>query len=540
MRPGRRHGWIAGGLVLAVSLLPLRGLWLAPGPPMEEGFMLVFPELVLRGMVPNRDFLHLYGPGSLWVLAAVYKVFGTTLQVQRAVGFLQLLGIVFGVFALLRPWGWRLATLGAATAAVVILPPTGLTAMAWVGAVALGLWSVALGLRGRVIPAGLLAGAALLYRPDLAVAVGASGIVIFLGLAGADRRRYVLASMAGVAPFLVHLVMAGPGNVIRGMLYEPVVQLRGGRSLPLPPSFDDLDGFLQRAGRLDEPPWPLPAPSSPVQLALWLFLLVAAAAVVVAVGAVVFRRRGDRWLLAAGLFAAGLLPQAMQRPDSTHLAWVSCVGFGLLPAALAELLRWRDPGRRRWAPVVAGLVPLLLLLWVLPHFTFRSYTDVAAQGLGLRDRRVGTMRSGNRIFYYGRADAVAAVDALLPEVRRVSKPGDRLFVGTGDLRKTPYSEAFLYYLLPELVPATRYIEMDPGVANAKGSGMADDLASADVVVLSSIRDDWNEPNDSRRFGSEESTKVLERDFCLDRSYGRGLFGRGLYELYVRCDRTGRP
>jgi hypothetical protein len=503
---------------------------------MEEGFMLVFPELVLHGMVPNRDFLHLYGPGSLWVLAAIYKVLGTTLQVQRAVGYLQLLGVVFGVFALLRPWGWRLALLGATTAAVVILPPTGLTAMAWVGAVALGLWSVALALRGRLVAAGLLAGAALLYRPDLAVAIGASGLVVLLGLAARDRRRYLLAGAAGVAPFVVHLAVAGPGHVLKGMVYEPVVQLRGGRSLPLPPSWGDLDGFLQRAGRLDEPPWPLPAPASPVQLCLWLFALVAAATLLVAVGVLVFRRRGDRWLLAAGLFAAGLLPQAMQRPDSTHLAWVSCVGFGLVPAALAEVLRWR--ARPRWAPVAAGLVPLVLLLAVLPDFTFRSYTDATLQGLGARPRHVGTMRSGDRIFYYGRKDAVQAVGALLPEVRRVSAPGDRLFVGTGDLRKTPYSEAFLYYLLPELVPATRYIEMDPGVANAEGSGMAEDLASADVVVLSSIRDDWNEPNDSRRFGSDESSRVLARDFCLERSFGTGLFGRGLYELYVRCDRRG--
>jgi hypothetical protein len=144
-RPSRAL-WVGAGVVLVVCLLPFRGLWRAPGPPMEEGFMLVFPELVLEGMVPNRDFLHLYGPGGLWVLAALYKVFGTTLQIERAVGFAQILGVVTGVFALLRHWGARVATLGACAAAVVILPPTGVTALAWVGAVALGLWSVVLGL----------------------------------------------------------------------------------------------------------------------------------------------------------------------------------------------------------------------------------------------------------------------------------------------------------------------------------------------------------------------------------------------------------
>ena len=72
----RRH---ATGLALtfigALFALPLRGLLRLQGPPMEEGFMLVFPEQVLEGAVPNVDFLHLYGPGSLWGLAGAFQVF---------------------------------------------------------------------------------------------------------------------------------------------------------------------------------------------------------------------------------------------------------------------------------------------------------------------------------------------------------------------------------------------------------------------------------------------------------------------------------
>jgi len=50
---------------------------------MEEGFMLVFPEWVLHGAIPDRDFLHLYGPGSLWALAGAFKVFGVSLLTER-------------------------------------------------------------------------------------------------------------------------------------------------------------------------------------------------------------------------------------------------------------------------------------------------------------------------------------------------------------------------------------------------------------------------------------------------------------------------
>jgi hypothetical protein len=269
---------------------------------------------------------------------------------------------------------------------------------------------------------------------------------------------------------------------------------------------------------LAEPPWSLPAPPSPAQLSLWLLLLVAANTVLVLTGWRVLRRSGDRRLLALAVFSAGLLPQALQRADSTHLAWVSCVPFGLLPAALVSLL---PPVR--WGRIVAGAVPLVVMLVLVPHFTWRTYVDDVAKSVGARHLESGTMRRGDRVFYYGRPDAVVAVDRLLADIDDVSEPGDRLFVGTGDLRKTPYSEAFLYYLLPELPPSTRYIEMDPGVANADDSGLARELAASDVVILSSIRDDWVEPNE-----------VLRRDFCLRHSYGTGLFGRGLYELYVRC------
>jgi hypothetical protein len=76
--------------------------------------------------------------------------------------------------------------------------------------------------------------------------------------------------------------------------------------------------------------------------------------------------------------------------------------------------------------------------------------------------------------------------------------------------------------------------MDPGVANADDSGLAGELEAADVVILSSIRDDWIEPNDSRDLGSAAPVEVLEGEFCQIGSFGTGLYGRGLYELYTRC------
>jgi hypothetical protein len=234
------------------------------------------------------------------------------------------------------------------------------------------------------------------------------------------------------------------------------------------------------------------------------------------------------------MFCVGLLPQAVQRVDSAHLAWVSCVPLGLLPVAVVELLRRRAP---RLAPnrrgLVAGGAVLVGLVLLVPHFTARTYTDYVLQSVDVHRIAFEIDHEGRR-FYYGRNDVAQAAEPLLRDADRISEPGDRLFVGPTDLRKTPYSDAYLYYMLPELTPATYFIEMDPGVANRKGSRLADDLASADIVILSSVWNDWEEPNDSRKFGPDKPNRVLERDFCLV-----GEYGDGLYELYERCDRRSQ-
>ncbi len=191
-------------------------------------------------------------------------------------------------------------------------------------------------------------------------------------------------------------------------------------------------------------------------------------------------------LLVVGALGVGLLPQALQRPDTTHLAWVSCVPLVFLPSALAQWGRWwrerRGPDRRpvpSWVvPTAAALVPLLAVVLVLPAFTARTWVDLTRQNL--RGDYFGwAVRNGDRTFYLGSPDIAAGAQQVTDDLAARIEPGDRLLVGTADLRKTPYSDAYFYFLFPEAVPATRYIEMDPGIANAPDSGLADEVASAD-------------------------------------------------------------
>lgn len=515
--------------------------------------MLTFPERLLRGEIPNRDFLHLYGPGSLWVLAAVYKVFGAKLEVERLFGLLQQAGVAFGVFSIARWWGRKVAVVCALIAMVIMLPPAGLTAFAWTGGVALGLLGLAVGLHARAtaddrratwlgIAAGVLFGLAFLFRLDLVIACGLAAVVLVWR---APRRRVLAllgAAVATASLVLVQLAMAGVGNAVRGMVLEPVFDLRPGRRLPVPPSWGTLDGFLQKVGDIPNPlPWPLPVPAASHQLFLWFFANLAAIGILVGVGIWALRRDPTsiraRAVLASGLFGLGMVSQTLQRPDSTHIAWVSCVSLGLVPIALMEVLdgwRARAPGTRtgvaRHGWLVACGLPAVGLALLVPTFTVRAYADFSAQTFGKHRSSFLIERDGVR-FYYGDPTVAAAANAMIPTLDRIVKPGDRLLVGPSDLRKTVTSEAWIYALYPEAVPGTYYIEMDPGIANAEGSRLADDVRNADVIVLSRIWQNWDEANDSAKLGDPTPNRILRRRFCAVDTF------EPWFEVYQRCDRA---
>ncbi|MDJ0767319.1 MAG: hypothetical protein QNJ12_00945 [Ilumatobacter sp.] len=528
--------------ILAVVAVPLRGLYRGTGASMEEGFMLVFPTLVQQGKVPNVDFLHLYGPASLDTLALWYRIFGDSLESQRTFGLLQHLGIIVAIYALTRAFGYLVATGAAVVAAFLIITPIGLSALAWHGGVALGLWALVFAARARSGGglgdwwiAGGLAGAALGFRPDLALALG-----VALGWAVWRRRRELGALLGGAAvgllPMWVHLVRAGPVAAIDGMVVDPVVRLRPGRELPRPPTWGRVDGALQAVAESLPPWWRLPAPAASHQLFLW-FWAVIAIAVGVAAYVVVNRRRSrpepgsaaDVLMLAA-LFGLGILPQALQRPDSTHLAWVSVVSWPLLVVVGAlALRRWWSAGR---SAVAATFVIGALMLVVCPFFTYRPYLLHARVAVGNLPVPYEIERGSHR-FWVGDPAVAAAMAQMMPDLDARARDGDRLFVGPGDLRRTVYADTYVYWLFSELEPATYFIEMDPGLADAEGSGMAEDIESADFVVLTNTWGGWTEPNASTELRSPEHNQAVADHHCLIGSYETNLV-----LLFERCDGGG--
>jgi len=292
-------------------------------------------------------------------------------------------------------------------------------------------------------------------------------------------------------------------------------------------------------------PWPLPRLTAPQQLFAWFVLLIVATLFVVAVGVWAVRRDRAglraRFLLSAGLFAAGLLPQAVQRSDSAHLGWVSSVAIALVPAAVVELASLRRahrsdpdpealyaPRRTRWVGIVTCVITVLVVVLLVPTYVARRYESLVQDSID--GTRLSTdVRHDGRAFPVGVDGTFAgSVRKLLQAVDEHSRPGDRVIVGTGDLRRTPYIDSFLYYLLPKLRPGTRFIEMEPGITNRKGTALSDELRRADLVIVSKRWDHWDEPNDSMKPGDPEPARVFRDRFCRIGAYGDG------FSLYEPC------
>ena len=239
-------------------------------------------------------------------------------------------------------------------------------------------------------------------------------------------------------------------------------------------------------------------------------------------------------LFIAGVFGLGILPQALQRPDSTHLAWVAMVSWPLLAALITHAVSRFLRNAERRGPVVrvsvvsGAAVVLVVMLVVSPFYTYRYYllhTRVSVGDLPLPF----LVEREDRKFWFGNPEVANALIAMIPDLEERSEPGDTLVVGTADLSRTVYSDVSIYFLFDELDPATYFIEMDPGLADAEGSGLAADIEQADFVVLTNFWSGWLEPNTSVKRQSQEHNQAIADNFCLV-----GQYESNLLMLFERC------
>lgn len=479
------------------------------GSPLDEGMLLAGADLVHRGLKPGLDFNYTYGPASLWAVLAQDAIFGLGLMGERLLGILYRYSILAGLYALSRPRGQGTA-LGSVGIGALILGSMLPGAFAWLAAIALLLGSLTLASRafGRetggftFFASGLLGAFALSFRPDLGLAALLMLLPLFLLASLRDKARFVFGVSAGLLPLGWHVVGISPERFYRALVVEPRLMMPG-RMLPIPPTHPE-DRFL-------------------------FFATVAAALAWLAFGIVrVARDRRSveaRTTLSIGLLSLALLPQVIQRADSWHIFYGAIVSVALLPILIADAIA----SLRTRSPLVQHAT--LGSLLVLGPLLAKAPTTLRQPLLNAPSALFDTRLDGYEVHRRGRSFRLATkeqaleAEALLGGIDEYARPGERIFIGPRDLRRTNYNDTYLYYLLPELVPATYFTALVPGLDADK---LAAEIASADLLALTSAYDDWNEPNTSMVFGSDALNQLVKERFCP-------LSRHGSYTLLNRCD-----
>jgi hypothetical protein len=487
-------------LLAAAAVIPFWPLFTGPAAYMDEGLLLVYPEAFIHGSVPYRDFETFYGPGNVVVLAGVFSVFGTHIYPERVVGLLYRLAIISSLFWIVRRRGVFLG-LGAAILAEFFLVQTRLAASAWFGAVACFLMSlVVLGegmSRWRCWLSGGIAAAAVIYRPDISPALIAGLLPMFLVLPRARKIQYMVGGAVVLSPLLLFLAWQARPAFENLFLY-PVVYSNPGRRIPI----------------------------RGVRNAVLLLLLfhVFAMAVNMVAAAVAVRKPADRLSgrILAGLVLFGLVTtyQSAQRLDESHMVYVMCISVALLPLSLFVLFNRRvaDQPPDRQFGMICSLAVVALVQAVFPDYSAFIKGGLLNTVLS-RPGNSFPVRHGGRLFFVDNAETARVTADVLDALDRASSPGQRLFVGPLDLRRTNYADTFIYYMMPKLVPATYFLEMNPFSANRPNSRLTSDIESADWLVLDRTWDVWPENNKSAEYGSNLPNEAVEHLFRKQGEFG---------------------
>lgn len=505
--PSRWRTSVACAAVLVLSTLLMVPAFDSPAPALDEGLLVAYPAQMLKGAWPQRDFYDPYGPGSVVTVAAAYEIFGESLQTERLVGAAYRLAIIGAAFGLALCWGLGAAIVGAILVGATLVGSVG--APASIGYWALALLGYMLLARGllrpternrKLIPAaGVLLGASLLMRIDFLAATVLATVPAALVIPARERKRFIAGLSAGVALLLLHFTVVGPHAVWRSLQIG-----LGARGKPeRPPFISDLAEIV-------------------ALYALATILLLAA-------GFLLERRaRRDpeaRVLLGAGLWGVGMGAFALTKLDVPHVIISSQAVLAMLPVAAVvlargDLLRRPTPAAARRFAIAA--VSAIGFFACAEAIRFPIYHQLKELLTGSREPSALVSNAG-RSFRLADPRQAQEAQSTIATLDRLAHPGNTLFVGPRDLRIAGTNGVFFYFLLPQLRPASYFMDVDQHTINRPSNGFTRELPRADFLVLEA----GPPPNSTTELGPPTANEIVAKRFCL-RSES------GVYRVYQRC------
>jgi Dolichyl-phosphate-mannose-protein mannosyltransferase len=464
--------------------------------PYDEGNTVVAAWRLLAGEALYRDVWQIQGPGTAYLLAAVFRLFGMTLTVERVLKTLFLAATVAVLYRVHRRFAVPAAAAASSLLFAVLTSHTAFLRPATPGLLFV-LLAVLLGLRslerppgrGHALGAGLAVGTAALFRHDFgAYAVLALGSTFALCGGGAKsrgRRVALLGCGTGLVVLPALLALAGQG--VLGDAYAQAVVFAATR-------------YVENRR--------LPFFDVAAAAAVLLPIVGGLATVAVRRWRGIVGIRDDAALLEAlsGLF---IFNYARLRPDPEHLnpaiAFALPLGTYLVAALLASRnLRGRPRVR---AAVVLAVIAVLVPIGVghvrrhVDGFRARAAAKAGAPA-------PSPARAAGWIgFPTDLAAALSFVEARVPEATP-------LFVGNERHDRVLINHT-LFYFLADRPAVTRYYNLHPGLATT--SEVQQEIvralgAKATPVVVTWRAPLWDEPNATARAGASELDDFLRRRY----------------------------
>jgi hypothetical protein len=426
----------------------------------DEGITLFGAARVADGDVPHRDFYTLYGPANFYLLAGLFKIFGPSVLVERALDSLLRAASTTLVYVLVAQAGSRRAAMAASLGAAVWLAAFDtfgypmVPALAFALASLLCLWPTLRGAGGRgptsagLIAGGLCSGAASWFRYDVGLALLAvqsavlaiNGVLAAGAAAGLRGTARVLAPFAaGAAVTLLPLACAAVAlGAWRDLLFDVVSFPAGAyatmRSLPLP-RFSALQAY-------------------PTDIAVFLppLILITAAPVLAATARARHRAPSLFWpAIMAATLTLVFIAKAYVRLSGIHMA------AAVVTAHLLLALLWlQSPPRYRWftGAVIAATAACAIfavqrerwlaeknLVWLIHGPNCTATADIPRLScLNIDQPHLDAIRY----------------------LQHNSAPGERIYAGLGRHDKILLNDIAIYFLADRRA-ATKWHQMDPGL-----------------------------------------------------------------------------
>ena len=468
-----------------MAVLRLVGVWAAAAALLipsgfvgiavhDEGLFATGSMIVHHGGVPYRDFLTFYGPAPYYAGAAVLALFGEDLAVLRVLHIAWLACLVIAAWSAGRAAAPRRAGspgIAAFLALVVILfvhPGSGYPA---IPAVTFLLFAAAWlvdpadpGFIRRLWVASSLVGIAACFRWDFGV-FGAIALTLTVVLALWWRRQpwqnvgravvAVVTPLAAVviAVYIPLIVLASdPYRWYRDVVDYAMHEFPKWRQTDfLKPTYWDLLGAI---GRRDV----FAAFEAACRVAL---LFVSLIGLVVGTGCLAreLSKGRERFMnatppaLFAALLSALLFNQMRVRPSLWHAlpAIVATIPVALYARGVLEDAtgRWRSiPGIVRTVTALTLATAALVAMVTVTDRLVRGSVPLALE-------RASLIRNDVSAVQYR---------ALVRYLRLSTTSADRLYAGVADHSRLILSDSLIYFLAGRL-PADRFVELDPGLAN---------------------------------------------------------------------------